>query len=305
MEIINASSLVHVSVRKWGGTVVADDIDYIARLEDNEVAQAKLPPKSLVKRGSKQVCPPDLLTPFDTFRKKCERICTTVGFRQCGMFMVPDAHLDDITDQLNALQPEWERLLENFWQTLEPRVREWISQNREYAQILRHHFDTARISKSFAFEIKVIKANPMAGFENFEDQAANQVLHEVGQLCKAQVKSLADRKTPITGDDLRGKLEPMIKKLAALAFSNGSMNKVLGELRVLRDALPAGSDKMEMTSTEVSITRSFLYACSDEDQLEDIVAGSYDVGAMLNALESVPAVRAQTTNSNARRAVLF
>ena len=300
MEIIHATSMVHISVRKWGGTVKANDTDYTANADEN----AKLPPEALVKRGSKQVCPTDLLTPFDTFRKKCERICLSTGFRECGMFLVPDAHLDDITDQLNALQPEWDALLENFWQTLEPRVREWIAQNAEYAHILKHHFDTARIAKSFSFDVKVIKGTPMAGFEDFEDRAADQVLHEVGQLCKAQVKSLRDRKHGISGEDLRSKLDPMITKLAALAFSNGRMNKVLGEFRVLRDALPTGSDKVEMSSTEVSITRSFLNACGDEDQLEDILDGRYDVGAMLNALETVPAVRAQHHNSN-RRVVLF
>ena len=108
----------------------------------------------------------------------------------------------------------------------------------------------------------------------------NQVLHEVGQLCKVEADRLVERKSDIESEELKGKLTPMIDKLDALSFGNGRVLKLLREFQTLQEAIPE-LDTFDVTASIRANVITFLSTCSSSIRLEAVISGDFSVNSML------------------------
>jgi len=284
MEFIRGTTLVHLKIRCWSGEKKA------SRDSDITVGtDGKLPPEKLLDLGRKKIFPPHALTPFDRERKAAERACLENGTRFMGGYAVPDESIDELIIKLDAIKEKFDTEIAGFLSDFDRNKEAWISENKDFAHIIRDQVpDRKSVERSFEFSHKLFKLQPLEGHEPDENEVANQVLHEIGKVCKEMSDNLLKRKTAIGGKTLKKQLEPIVKKLDTLSFGNGRLLKMLGEFRVLRNSIP--DERIDKEHSMFGKTVTFLSMCGDSDKLELIIDGQYSVTQMITSVPTTKSV---------------
>ena len=273
MEIIHGCTLVHLNIRRWSGRAQAQrDID--VRLGQGGHC---LPPE-LMELGTKKVFPPKALDVFETLRKSAERVVLRKGTRFLGGYCLPDSVVDEVTPELDTLKAQYAYERESFMAGFDARLQEWLSEQANYAGSFQQEWDRSAIEKKFVFGYQTYKVEPLSGVDS--EEIADQVLHELGVLCRDASRALLNRKQRVSGESLKKKLQPMLDKLHAMSFGNGRLLSVLNEFEVLRDAIPKGYfDKDDLMFSNMV---SFFSVCSCEDRLQAVIDGDFSVSELLN-----------------------
>lgn len=298
MEFIRGTTLVHLKIRCWSGAKKADrEHDVIVGVG------GKMPPQKLLEIGRKKIFPPSALSPLTNRRKAAERACLDVGTRFMGGFAIPDAEVDDVVGKLEQLQQEFEVAKADFLSNYDARLSTWVNDNQEYEHLFFDQLpDRDQIKQKFWFKYGLYKLQPCEGFEPDEDEVANQILHECSVACSDMVDAMLKRKTAISGNKLKEQLAPLVKRLDALSFGNGSVLKVCEEFRALHDSIPL--ERIHSEHERFSQTITFLSMCSDSNKLERIIEGQFSVAELISpkladidtsSNESMPVIPQQAT----------
>ena len=272
MDFINGTTLFVLHVRKWSGKITAEDADY------NPAGE--LPPAKLLERGRKPIFPPKALTCFDTLRKRAEAALLTKGVRFMKGIAVPNEAVDEVVAELEVIKREFDAKVEDVMDNFDLYRDQWIEENQEFERVIKRFISKDRVLGRFEFEFYVSRVQPMEGYGVPEEKVANQLLHEVGQLCNSEADRLVERRTSIESDELKSKLTPMIDKLDALSFGNGRVLKLLSEFKLLRDAIPE-LETFEVGASMRSNVITFLSTCSSSARLETVINGDFSVNSML------------------------
>jgi len=272
MEFHNGCTLVHPRARKWGGEAKALDTDY--------VVDGELPPSNLLKRGQKAVFPASALTPFDTLRKKAERVLLTKGTRFAGGFLVANEALEDALGQLEQIKGEYSEAKTKFLADFDTNLENWLAENAEHQRVIRQILDKDYIGAKFSFDVVLLEISPKPGHEFDEEAISSSVLHEVGVLCNTAADALVDRKNDMSPASLLSKLQPMMTKLNAMRFNNGRLTRLLDQFEELEKAIPVDG-VIKKDDPIIGHVVSFLSTCGSERRLESILSGETSVKTML------------------------
>lgn len=272
MEFHNGCTLVHVRARKWGGEAKALDSDYLP--------EGELPPSNLLKRGQKAVFPASAITPFDTLRKKAERVLLAKGTRFAGGFLVANEALEDALDLLAQIEGEYSEAKTKFLAEFDTNLENWLAENAEYQRVIRQILDKDYIGAKFSFGYDLLEISPKPGHEFDEGAISSSVLHEVGVLCNTAADSLCDRKNDMAPASLISKLQPMMTKLNAMRFNNGRLTRLLDQFEELEKAIPVDG-VIKKDDPMIGHVVSFLSMCGSERRLESILSGETSVKTML------------------------
>lgn len=272
MEFHNGCTLVHVRARKWGGEAKALDSDYLP--------EGELPPSNLLKRGQKAVFPASALTPFDTLRKKAERVLLSKGTRFAGGFLVANEGLEDALDLLAQIEGEYSEAKTKFLAEFDTNLENWLAENAEHQRVIRQILDKDYIGAKFSFGYDLLEISPKPGHEFDEEAISSSVLHEVGVLCNTAADSLCDRKNDMAPASLISKLQPMKTKLNAMRFNNGRLTRLLDQFEELEKAIPVDG-VIKKDDPMIGHVVSFLSMCGSERRLESILSGETSVKTML------------------------
>lgn len=289
MEFIHGTTLVHLKVRAWSGEKKAD------RTRDIKLGiDGKLPPESLLDLGRKKIFPKKALDPMGAKRKAAERACLAEGTRFMGGYAIPDSAVTSIVAILEQIKLEYLACVETFLNDFERNKTNWVAENEEYRHIIEDQIpDRETIAKTFSFDFKLYKAQPLEGFEPDELEVANQILYETGMTCKSLADRLLDRSTAIKGEALADQVLPIIKKLDTLSFGNGRILSVLNEFQHLLNLIPL-TDMIDQAHPTFSQVLTFLTMCSDSDKLERIIEGRFSVRSLITDLQRNTAISQPT-----------
>lgn len=282
MEFIRGTTLVHLKMRCWSGEKKAS--------RDNDIKlgiDGKLPPQKLLDLGRKKIFPPKALDPLMSKRKAAERVCLAEGTRFMGGYAVPDDAIEGLIPKLDEIKELFYSEMQKFIADFETNKEAWMNdeENKEFAHIFRDQVpDRETVAKSFEFSFKLYKLQPLEGFEPDENEVANQILHEVGQTCKAMSDAMLKRNKAISGKNLSEQLAPVILKLDTLSFGNGRILKVLNEFFALQKSIPM--EMIDQDHPTFGQTLTFLSMCADSDKLESIIEGQFSVSKLINSMKS-------------------
>lgn len=294
MEFICGTTLVYLKMRCWGGEKKASRDSDIKLGKDGE-----LPPEKLLDLGRKKIYPPKALDPLMTKRKAAERACLAEGTRLMGGFAVPDDAIESLVSKLDDIKESFHSALEDFLADFDRNKEAWISENDEFAHIIRDQVpDRETVAKSFEFSIKLYKLQPLEGFEPDENEVANQILHEVGLTCKQMSNRMLDRKRSISAKNLSEQLDPLIKKLDTLSFGNGRVLKVLDEFIALQNSIPTEpKDLINQDHPTFGQVLAFLSMCADSEKLERIIKGEFSVSKLISGIQRSGSVSSTSETS--------
>lgn len=268
MDFVHQTTLFTLHIRKWSGKVTAEDADY------NPAGE--LPPAKLLERGRKPIFPPKALTVFDALRKQAETVLLEKGVRHMKGYAVHNDYRDEAVTKLTQIQSKYNESLEAVITNFDSYRHEWLDQNREFEKVIDRYISKESVHNRFSFEFYLSQIEPIPGFEMPQEKISNQVLHEVGQLCKLEADRLVERKGLIRGEELRNKLNPMIEKLDILSFGDSRVLKLLSEFKILQAAIP-----LEANESMPSAVITFLSTCSSANRLESVITGNFSVSDML------------------------
>lgn len=280
MEFIHGTTLVHVKSRCWRGEKKASRENDIKLGSDGQ-----MPPEKLLELGRKKIFPSKAIDPLVNKRKAAERVCLAHGTRLIGGYAVADSAIDEVVERLKEIEAQFHAELAKFMVDFDRNKEAWIKENQDYAHLIRDQVpDHETVEKSFEFSFKLIKLQPSKGYEFEDDEIADQVLHEVGLVCKEMSNRFLDRKNAISSDSLLEQLKPLTDKLDTLSFGNGRILSVLDEFRSLESAVP--NETIDRDDPFFGITITFLSMCSDSSKLERIVDGTFSVTKLIKDMQA-------------------
>jgi hypothetical protein len=264
----------------------------------------------LLDLGRKKIFPPKALDPLMSKRKAAERACLSEGTRFMGGYAVPDDCIEALIPKLDEIQDMFYSEMHKFLADFEQNKAAWMNdeENKEFAHIFRDQVpDRETVANSFEFSYKLFKLQPLEGFEPDEDEIANQILHEIGQSCKAMSDAMLKRNKAISGKTLSEQLAPVIQKLDTLSFGNGRILKVLNEFFALQKSIPM--ELIDHNHPTFGQTLTFLSMCADSDKLESIIEGEFSITTLINSmkrealLESISSVPSRVMHHSTQLAV--
>lgn len=276
MEFIRGTTLVHLKIRTWGGEKKAS--------RDNDIQMGKdgkLPPEKLLDLGSKKIFPPRAFDPLLNKRKAAERACLAEGTRFMGGYAVPDENVEELVTKLEEIKEMFHSELQVFLADFDRNKETWIAENDEFAHIIRNQVpDRVAVAKSFQFDFKLYKMQPVEGYEPDEQEIANQILHEISIACKGISDRMMERKRAIRGANLADQLIPTITKLDVLSFGNGRIIKVKNEFQHMLNAIPL-AEMIDKDHPVYGQMLTFLSMCSDSVKLERIIDGEFSINRLI------------------------
>lgn len=257
----------------------------------------KILPQTLLDLGQKKIYPRKALAPMTNCRKTVERACLAHGTRFMGGYAIPDEHVDEAVEKIKEVQKAYEGHVSRFMREFDQKREDWLSEPEQAPH--RAELEDCVPSKEavrnrFRFDWQVVKLQPIEGQEPYEKDIANQILHELALDCKAMANALLERKTAVSGGQLRKQLNPFIERLNALSFGNSRILTVLGEFRALHDSVPL--ERITKDHPKFGQTLTFLKMGSDSDTLEQIIDGSFSVAGLINSMtrqQAIPEPSAQ------------
>ena len=294
MEFIRGITLVHLKIRCWSGEKKADRSRDIRLGTDGSIL-----PEKLLDLGRKKIFPPESLKVFRNLRREAERACLATGTRFMGGFAINDVHIEQVEAKLQAVEVAYNEAVAKFMVDFERKKAQWVEENKEYSEFLSDiTLNHESVKNTFCFKFKCYKLEPLDGHEPEEDEIANQVLHEIGLTCREMSDRMLERKKSISGKNLCGQLDPIIKKLDTMSFGNGRILKVLAEFKSMQASIPSEILDREPPSYCTVIT--FLSMCSDSNKLERIIEGSLSVNKLLDGIRKTVAKEALESSESER-----
>lgn len=177
-------TIVHPVIKIWSGQTRLTPADFKLG------AGGELPPETFADLGSKRICDPATLKGFHRLKTETRRLLLSYGMPFMNGFAVPKASQDEIYQKLADVKLEFERIKDEFMQSYDLTLEEWIRENPDYEQAIR----TGALPRA------VVAGRIKCDFQMYRLASSydGDDTHPATQSLKAQVQGL--------GDDLLGEV---------------------------------------------------------------------------------------------------
>ncbi len=170
MKTLNQVRCVELDIHIWSARKKLQLSD-LKNISDREI-----PPDKLASLGSKIICDPDELKVFKRLKKRALRSCESVGARFLGGYAIPVKRLDDVVNELTAIQNEFNAATHTFLASYEQNIEKWIQENHEWEAMLRRSVTPLKVVQSrMGFDFHVFCVSEAV---EDEDNLVNQNLRQ-------------------------------------------------------------------------------------------------------------------------------
>lgn len=267
---LNDVIVVSLDVRIWSGR---------KKLRPEDLtASGRLPPRDLVSLGSKKLCDPRALKPFQELKRRAEGRCQALGVRFARAFAIPKAAAKSVLAQLNDLAQSFKQVREAFLATYEEELVRWKAQHPGYEHLIEAEFlPKASVGAKFAFGYDVFAINAVGGDQelaalmeqggagNLAAGLAGALFEEVAAESREFVRqSLAGRCT-VTQKFLRP-VRAIREKLAGLAFLDPGIAPLVGSVD---EVLAATPKKGKIDGASLAALRGVVMLLTDPARMRE------------------------------------
>ena len=211
------------------------------------VDRSQIPPDKLASLGSKRIVDPDNLKIFNTLKKRAERACKAVGSRLLGGYAIPESRLNELVGELEGIRAEFDQARQEFVQSYDNAVEEWVKVNPEWEVSIRSAIDPlSTIQRQIRYSYQAFKVEELGGSfapdaqKGLQEVVAGlggQLLHEIHQQAKAAWEQSYAGKSEVGQKALRP-LAAMADKLEGLSFVDGRVSTMVENIRDCLQAMP-------------------------------------------------------------------
>lgn len=252
-QIFKQSAGLILYVSLWSGS---------KKLKEEDFQGMELPPENLVSLGSKRIHNKEALKPIQAVRTKAVSLLEGVAVSLYGgkVWIVPADRLDEVQAELSNLADEFEAEKTRFLQDFYDQQRQWLEQNKQWAQILEPYLDSPEtVEKKFGFRWRTFKMTT-AHDDNLAEAISGDMtcslLKEISVLAAETYETLKDRGRA-TPKNLN-RLDRLSSKLQGLSFVEPGISVIEEELRQILDARDAdgvlsGQDVFHLTRLLVQL----------------------------------------------------
>lgn len=205
----------------------------------------KLPPDQVARLGTKLVIDPSELAVFGTLVKRAERVLLAQGLRFMGGYAVPNEYIDSVLVELRKVEVDFRDALRDLTNRYNDIVNDWIGKNSEFADAIRRSVlpvDEVEARCHFRFRVygitvpEGVDASATAASEvaTMGDTLLDEVAVEVREIIRDSI----DGKPPKIKITILRRIEPVRRKLKALAFLDRDVKPVLDDLNAFITGVP-------------------------------------------------------------------
>lgn len=239
MEVLNSLVVVMLDNHLWTARKKL-------RPEDLRAAAGNLPPDTLASLGSKKVCDPKKIAPFSALKKRAERVCESVGVRFVGGYAIPEERIEDVIQELQAIEHEAERVKKLFLADYQSNINEWIADNKDWRDIILHAVEPAsKVAKQIRFGHQAFRIGAVDegasesndGLENTIAGLGDRLIFEVSRDATKLWENSLQGRSKVTQKALRP-LRAILTKLKGLTFIDTRINPMIARIEQSLQALP-------------------------------------------------------------------
>lgn len=204
---INNSVLVNVDTTIWTGWAKLD-------AADTPTAANGLPPKDLYNGGSIKIFDTALLLKFRNFKTRAATVCSAVGCRLLGGWLIGEDYLDQLEENLAAVYTDWRAAVDAFVLDYPMKSAAWAKANPEWETVIRRKQPSCQdIGTRFHFAWQTFRLSP-------ETTSARSLGNETDSLAQSipdkALQSVIDSLNTLYNDSFNKPGDPSPKAYAAL-----------------------------------------------------------------------------------------
>lgn len=161
---------------------------------DEKLLGGKLPPEKLATVGTMRIIDHEHLKPFEKIKRKAIKVLEDNGVKFLGGYAIPEERIQDVADQLDALQNQFYKIKSDFIRNYEGYVDSWVNgwEKEEWRQALRNAVvPVAKVSAGMAFGYTACRVAP-DGDQRLSNTLGKEVRGLSDQLY-AEVAETADK----------------------------------------------------------------------------------------------------------------
>lgn len=197
------------------------------KLQPLDLGNADLPPEELASLGSKRICNPEELKNFATLKARATSLLERNGIRFLNGWAIPEAHMDEINNELSIIRDEFNQAKNAFLLRYEESVQEWIAKHPDWGDIIANSVvseDYVRSRMDFRWQMFRVasphETDPGAMRDNLTDDVRNlggTLFEEIAKTATETWQRCYAGKTEITRKAL-SPLKSIYDKLMGLSF---------------------------------------------------------------------------------------
>ena len=271
------------------------------KLRENDIeigVGGKLPSDKVASLGAKKVIDPEALKPFQTLKKKAERLLEQHAIKMFGGFAVPRNKTSAISVELDQIKADYNGYRDtDFLPNYERGIEAWIGANPEFERQLREAVYTVdqvrnRIWSSFSI-FRVEAAESAGDFAETVKSMGDKLLEEIA----AEADKIYERSIQGHDESVSQRIKKPIgrlrEKLAGLSFlEEASVDPMIETIDKVLDGLPESG---AITGLDYHRVTQLILILSDPDKVRKHGSGAIDLQAEAEAalgfvpLDQVPA----------------
>lgn len=218
---ISNSVLVNLDFTIWTGRAKLDATDI-------PEAAAAMPPKDLCTAGSIKIFDTEFLKQFRNFKTRADICAAAVGCRLMSGWLVDDANMSQLENELASCYNDWRYALDGFVQEYPRRANEWAISCGQWESLVRQKQpDQYDIGNRFHFGWQTFRLTPeTANAASFGNETGDMIQAIPDKALMSVIDSLKDlyNESFNKSNDPSSKAYNALKKIAqraqALGFAN-------------------------------------------------------------------------------------
>lgn len=210
---------------------------------DLNLTAGEIPPEKLASLGIKKICNPSLLKPFQTLRRRAERICEASGVRFLGGFAVPEDKAQAVGAELEKVAAEFEAEKSAFLRNYQQSVSDWMDTipDRWRLMVAQAVELPEHVSERLSFAFQTYQVQGVEGLNGGLEQSlqglGDQLFQEIAQAARQSWEASFRGKTQAGQKALRP-IRAILDKAKGLSFLDGSLAPVIDGIEAELAGLP-------------------------------------------------------------------
>jgi len=207
VTVLKSLIAVRLDVSIWSARKKLTALDF---------GEISLPPEKLASLGSKKICDPDSLKVFSALKSRAVALLSRVGIRFLGGWAVPESRVQEVIDDLKAIEQKFAQAKDDFLAHYNEAVRRWIADNPGWEEVIsRSVVGVSTVRSRIEFGWQVFQVVPPK--KSMGAQCQDKLVAEVSSLGGILFQEVAKAANETWMKSYAGKTEVGQKALSPLA----------------------------------------------------------------------------------------
>ncbi len=182
-----------------------------------------LPPQDLATLGSKRIAPPESLRVFATLKARAVTMLDRYGVRFMSGWAIPENLADTVMQELAQIRAEFNLEKENFLNTYDSLVHDWVDKHSEWKEMLARSIDSPSYVRSrmgFSWQLYRVQSSQKgvdSGLEQAVEGLGDTLFNDIVKSADDAWRKVYEGKNRVTHKAL-SPLRTLEQKLVGLSF---------------------------------------------------------------------------------------